>query len=70
MPQEYNSLLLVQFLKPLAAQREVVIFDNIGAGRTNVAGGVNKTRLTITRMADSTLGLTKALGLSKPNVLG
>eukprot|EP00877_Chromochloris_zofingiensis_P008364 jgi/Chrzof1/3781/Cz13g08160.t1 len=60
-----------QMLRRLAAQREVVIFDNIGVGYTTLAGGINNnTILTIPFMADSTMELLNAIGLDTPSIMG
>jgi pimeloyl-ACP methyl ester carboxylesterase len=50
----------------LAAQHQVIIFDNAGTGQTSMPTGA----LTISAMADQTAALIQALNLGKPAVLG
>lgn len=56
-----------QFLETLAADRQVIIFDNprIGMSTDN-----SSTSLTIDYMANATLGFIQALGLTNPDLVG
>ena len=50
---------------PLAAGREVILFDNAGIGRSS-----GKVPQTITEMAEHALAFTDAMGLTEVDVLG
>jgi pimeloyl-ACP methyl ester carboxylesterase len=54
------------FVSTLAAQHEVVVFDNAGVGQTAAL----PAPLSITEMADQTSALISALGLQRVSVLG
>ncbi len=54
------------FLQNLAAEYQVVIFDNRGMGAT----GSGHARWTIDQFAEDTAGLISALGLGRAHVLG
>jgi pimeloyl-ACP methyl ester carboxylesterase len=54
------------FVATLAAQHEVVAFDNAGVGQTSTL----QSPLTVTEMADQTSALISALGLHRVSVLG
>ncbi len=53
-------------LRSLAAEYQVIIFDNRGMGGT----GSGYARWTIDQFAADTAGLTRALGFEKTHVLG
>ena len=56
-----------QFLDALSRKRQLLIFDNRGAGRT---GAPADQKFTISQMADDTIGLMDALGMDRADVMG
>ena len=57
-------------IQVLSRDREVIIFDNPGIGNSSLPGDVGTAGLSIERMAQSTVDLIGALGLTKPDVIG
>lgn len=58
----------VPMLQQLAMDREVIIYDLMGSGGSNMTGAAARVPLTIEAMADSTAALLTKLGLPKVDV--
>ncbi len=60
-----------RLLRALAANREVIIFDNAGIGFSSIAPNSMPAAAGYFRLqADTVAGLISAIGLTQPDILG